>query len=160
MGVREPPAEIPVANPVVLFRALSLIGGRLVTDPKNVALVEVRVGSTNQLFDTFDPTPYPRKDLAQPTENFIVDWARELPRKQAIKIVVYLPTRECESAAARQIDDAFSNYFQYRADRSRLDRKELFRVGFWSMIIGVGRRSLPPPSVVPITTQLERAILT
>lgn len=106
-------------------------------DPKAIALVEVRVGSINQLFDTFDPTPYPRKDLAQSTENFIVGWTRELPRNQPIKIVLYLPTAESESAAVRQIGDAFSNYFRYRADRSRLDRKELFRLGFWSLLIGI-----------------------
>ena len=107
------------------------------TEQNNVTLVEVRVERIGQLFDTLDPTPYPRKDLAQTTEAFIVGWARELPRRQPIGIVVYLPTKEAESAAAQQLDDAFSTYFQYRADRLRLDRKELFRVGGWSLLIGL-----------------------
>ncbi len=106
------------------------------TEQRNVALIEVRADRINRLFDTLDPTPYPKKDLAQTTEAFIVGWARELPRRQQIRIDVYLPKAEAESAAARQLGDAFSSYFQYCANRSHLDRNELFRVGGWSLLSG------------------------
>jgi hypothetical protein len=105
--------------------------------PQKSALVEVRAERINQLFDTLDPTPYPQKDLAQATEDFIVGWARELHRSQPIKIILYLPTREAESPAAKQLRDAFSNYFQYRSNCFRLGRKELFRIGRWSLLIGL-----------------------
>lgn len=38
------------------------------------ASIEIRAEKITQLFDTLDPLPYPQKDLAETTENFIVGW--------------------------------------------------------------------------------------
>lgn len=101
------------------------------------AAIEIRVEKITQLFDTLDPFPYPRRDLAQSAEDFIVGWARELPRSQPIEIIVHLPAPEAEGRAAQQLSDALSNYFRYRAERLGLDLRELFRVGRWSLLIGL-----------------------
>jgi hypothetical protein len=104
---------------------------------ESYASIEIRAEKVTQLFESLDPSPYPQKDLAQTTEEFIVGWARELPRSRPIEIVVHLPAAEARSEAARQLGDAFSNYFRYRADRLALDLRELFRVGRWSLLIGM-----------------------
>ncbi len=105
--------------------------------PDAPAVIEVRAERIAQLFDALDPSPHPRKDLAPATEDFIVGWARELPRNQPVGIIVHLPADEAASAAARQLGDEFSNYFRYRADRLALDLRELFRIGRWSLLIGL-----------------------
>ena len=73
----------------------------------------------------------------QSAEDFIVGWARELPRSQPIEIIVHLPAPEAEGRAAQQLSDALSNYFRYRAERLGLDLRELFSVGRWSLLIGL-----------------------
>ena len=50
---------------------------------------------------------------------------------------MHLPAPEAEGRAAQQLSDALSNYFRYRAERLGLDLRELFRVGRWSLLIGL-----------------------
>lgn len=44
-----------------------------------------------QLFESFDPYRFRDKDLDKDAEEFIVGWARELPRDHALKIVIHVP---------------------------------------------------------------------
>ena len=64
--------------------------------------IELRVENVSQLFDTLDPSAYPQKDLARTTEEFIVGWARELPKSKPIDIVIHLPAGEAASVAEIQ----------------------------------------------------------
>lgn len=75
--------------------------------------------------------------MARTTEEFIVGWARELPKSKPIEIVIHLPAGEAASVAAQQLGDAFSSYFRYSADRLVLDLRELFRVARWSLLTGM-----------------------
>jgi hypothetical protein len=52
-------------------------------------VIQVKVDEVSQLFNTLDPTPFRERDVDGDAEEFIVDWARELPRAQPIAIVVY-----------------------------------------------------------------------
>jgi hypothetical protein len=99
--------------------------------------IEIRVEKIAQLFDAFDPLPHPHRDLAKTAEDFIVAWARELPRGVPMTITVHMPSYEAESDAARHLNDALAHYFKSRADRLSLDLRELFRIGRWSLVIGV-----------------------
>ena len=42
--------------------------------------IEVRVAELRQLFNAIDPSPFRERDLDPNAEQFIVDWARDLPR--------------------------------------------------------------------------------
>jgi hypothetical protein len=55
--------------------------------------VEVRVETISQLFHSLDPSPFREKDLDKDAEEFIVNWACEIPSIEPIKIVVHLPVR-------------------------------------------------------------------
>ena len=99
--------------------------------------IEIRVDDITQLFNTLDPFPFRDRDLDHEAEDFIVGWARELPRDKPLKIVIHLPRHEAESAKARQLADALSRYFNYRAEMVEHDLNELFRVGRQSLAIGL-----------------------
>jgi hypothetical protein len=99
--------------------------------------IEVRIEEVEQLFDTLDPFPFLQKDLDRDAEDYIVNWARELPRRQPIKILVHLPAAEAETKGAQELGTSIARFFAYRAERSRLDLKELFRVGRRSIAIGI-----------------------
>ena len=106
-------------------------------DDESSASIEIRVERITQLFDTLDPFPVPQRDLANNIEDYVVGWARELAAQQSIKIVVHLPSAEATDQTTKQLGDAFSAFFRERAERSRLNLKELFRVGRWSLLIGL-----------------------
>jgi hypothetical protein len=99
--------------------------------------IEVRISDITQLFDTLDPFPFPERDLDNDAEEFIVGWARELPRDQKIRIVLHVPPSELEEPDAKTIVTAINRYFEYRADVIGRDINELFRVGRLSLVIGL-----------------------
>jgi hypothetical protein len=108
-----------------------------VVDLQGDASIELRLDELSQLFDPFDPFPIPTRDLARSAEDFIVGWARELPRGQAFRIVVHLSQGEAHRAAAAGLADALRRHFTYRAERMRGDLHEMFRIGRQSLIIGL-----------------------
>lgn len=99
--------------------------------------IQIRVDEVSQLFNTLDPFLFRERDLNPEAEEFIVGWARELPKTQPITILVHAPESESNRATAPQVKEALNRYFSYREERLTLDLKELFRVGRLSLLIGV-----------------------
>jgi len=98
--------------------------------------IELRVGTLSQLFDTLDPFPFRERDLDPGAEDYIVGWARELPREQPLRIVIHLPHAEATPHTTEEIRVAFMRYFDYRADAASRDLKELFRMGRGFLLVG------------------------
>lgn len=101
------------------------------------AVIELRADRIANLFDPFDPFPIPSRDLSASAEAFIVDWARELPAKDPLKILIHLADREECERGEPLVAEAFKRHFTQRADRTRGDLQELFRVGRISLLIGL-----------------------
>jgi hypothetical protein len=99
--------------------------------------IQVRVENISQLFNTLDPFPFGERDLDRDAEEYIVSWARELPRDQAIGIVIHLPAREIAGSNAGALEGAIKNYFGYRSEMATRDLNELFRVGRMALAIGL-----------------------
>lgn len=104
--------------------------------------IRIRVDEVSQLFNSLDPFPFHERDLDADAEEFIVGWARELPRHGPLHIVVHLPLAEAQSAAARGLQDALQRFFAYRADMIGHDLNELFRIGRRSLLIGLAALGL------------------
>jgi hypothetical protein len=58
--------------------------------PPKCSVIEVRVGELKQLFNAIDPSPFRDKDLDLKAEEFIVGWAKDLPRDTTLALVVDL----------------------------------------------------------------------
>lgn len=99
--------------------------------------IEIQVEEVGQLFDMLDPFPFRERDLDKDAEEYIVGWARELPRNAPIRIRIYLPKAEAESSQAQDLASAIARYFVYRADVSGRELKELFRVGRMAIAVGL-----------------------
>jgi hypothetical protein len=105
--------------------------------PASDKAIEVRVSDISQLFDTLDPFPFPERDLDKDAEEFIVGWARELPRDHRLDIVIHVPAAEIKKHDGKDVGSAMNRYFDYRAGVIGRDLKELFRVGRLSLAIGL-----------------------
>lgn len=99
--------------------------------------IQIRVDEVSQLFNTLDPFPFRERDLDKDAEDFILGWARELPKHHPIDIVIHVPDAEKQKANAAQMAEALNRYFDYRAGAVALDLKGLFRVGRLSLLIGL-----------------------
>ena len=107
-----------------------------VTAPADVASIDVRVRELAQLFDTMDPSPFREQDLASSAEEYIVDSARELPRRAPLQLRIHLdqaPSAAVGSAA----EDAIHAHFARRAMHLRRSMRELLRDGLVSLVIGI-----------------------
>jgi hypothetical protein len=100
------------------------------------ALIELRLDQVSHLFDPFDPVPMPTRDLSQNAEEFIVGWARELPRNQPIHINIHAALTG-SSAEPEHIRVAVARHFAARAARMRGDRNQLLATGQVSLLIGM-----------------------
>jgi hypothetical protein len=99
--------------------------------------IEVHVDEIAQLFHTLDPFPFRERDLDQDVEDYIVSWARELPRNESIRIVIYLSDAEFKAKALQDISEAFNRYFDSRAVAIQHELNELLRIGRRALGIGI-----------------------
>jgi hypothetical protein len=58
--------------------------------PPRCSVIEVHVAELKQLFNSIDPSPFRNKDLDPKAEEFIVGWAKDLPREATLALVVDL----------------------------------------------------------------------
>jgi hypothetical protein len=105
--------------------------------PSSCAIIEVRVGTLPQLFNTIDPTPFRERDLDPRVVEFIVEWSREIPRKKSLALLVHLDQPATTSDESVIVRDAVHGFFEQSARTSRARLRQLFRRGRISLAIGL-----------------------
>lgn len=100
--------------------------------------IELNLRDLEQFFNTMDPSPFHEKDLDDNVEEFIVNWAKEYPLEEPVRLVVHLQNAPDLGTDAKEvIERAVHHYFAYRADVSRRELRQLFRAGRISLLIGL-----------------------
>src|SRR5690348_14274772 len=105
--------------------------------PAKCAVIEVHVGELRQLFDAIDPSPFHDRDLDPKAEEFIVGWAKDLPRDASLTLAVDLDREAGLPDEAAVLRDAIHEFFRHCAQTYRQRLRELFRVGRTSLVIGL-----------------------
>lgn len=104
--------------------------------PPNCELIEIHIVELRQLFNAMDPSPFREKDLDPNAEEFIVSWARTLPRDATLGLLVHLDRPSDLPEEARLLHEAVREFFRYRSETTRRRLAELFRIGRISLLIG------------------------
>ena len=99
--------------------------------------LDIRIGRVDQLFQTFDPSPFRDRDLDPVATQYIVDWARERHRKVPIALRVHVQARRPERETVEHVRDAVSTYFAHRAAAAERELRQLFRLGRIFLVIGL-----------------------
>ena len=105
--------------------------------PPKCAVIEVHVGELKQLFNSIDPSPFRNKDLDPKAEEFIIGWAKDLPRDAELALVVDLDRQAGLPDEAAVLRDAIREFFRQRAEAYRRQLRELLRRGRTSLLIGL-----------------------
>jgi hypothetical protein len=105
--------------------------------PQKCSVIEIHVGELKQLFNSIDPSPFRNKDLDREAEEFIVGWAKDLPRDVPLALVVDLDRNAGLLDEAAVLRDAIHEFFRQRAEGYRRRLRELLRRGRTSLLIGL-----------------------
>lgn len=100
-------------------------------------VIEVRVSELKQLFNAMDPAPFRHRDLDPAAEEFIVGWARELPRDAPICLLVHLDRPAGSNNEAVALREALQQFFRERSLAERRRLNQLLRRGRISLLIGL-----------------------
>src|SRR5213080_1064372 len=79
--------------------------------PPKCAVIEVHVAGLKQLFNSIDPSPFRNKDLDPKAEEFIVDWAKDMPRDVPLGLVVDLDRPAGLENEAAVLRDSIHQFF-------------------------------------------------
>lgn len=99
----------------------------------DVVLVELRLSSLRQLFNSLDPSPFHEKDLDPDAESYIVESVREFPLDQKMKLVVHLPRAELPVS----VDLAASIHHHFALRRDELRRELSYQFGQGRITLGI-----------------------
>jgi len=100
-------------------------------------LIEIKLSSVVQLFNTFDPAPFHAKELDFDAERYIVDIVKDFPTGTPCKIVIYLPPDLLATDRAKQIIPAIKNHFEYKMLVTDRKLRARFRYGRGALLIGL-----------------------
>ena len=100
-------------------------------------LIEVKVQTVHQLFNSMDPSPFHERDLDHNAEHFIVGWAQEHAIHSPLRLVVHLGQPPEKSGMQADIAESIHHYFAYRAELNAREFRELMREGWASLFIGL-----------------------
>jgi len=100
-------------------------------------LIEIKLTSIIQLFNSFDPAPFYEKEIDTEAEHYIVDTVEDFPAKTKFLIHIYLPPSLVGSPEANKIIPAIHNHFQYKMLVADRKFRAKFRFGRWSLLIGL-----------------------
>jgi hypothetical protein len=107
------------------------------TIPTECRAIEVRVTELRQLFNAIDPSPFRERDLDPRAEEFIVEWARDLPSDAPLGLLVHLQRSAGQADEAPMLGESVHQYFRQRAMESRRRLRDLFRRGRISLVIAL-----------------------
>lgn len=100
-------------------------------------LIELRLTSPRQLFNTIDPSPFHEKDLDEAAERYIVGAVENFPDGTALQLQLHLPDDYRNDETREQLGTALHNYFGWRSEETLRDLSRLLRDGRISLFIGL-----------------------
>ncbi len=101
------------------------------------AAIRVRVHELQQLFNSIDPSPFRERDLDPDCEEFIVSWARELPRDRPLAIAIHVDREHPAAEILPAVGPAVRAHFLREASLQSLRIRRLLREGRLSLAIGL-----------------------
>jgi hypothetical protein len=100
-------------------------------------LIEMRLRTVMQIFNSLDPSPFHEKDLDPDAEEYIAGIVQDFPLAQPMKIVIHLPCKDAECGEAQTLEPAIQNHFSYLEASAARELRLKFRQGRVSLLIGL-----------------------
>lgn len=122
------------------------------SDNATPQLIEVKLQTLHQLFNSMDPSPFHERDLDHDAEQFIVSWAQEFPIRTPLRLVVHLSQKPDDTDATRLLAGSVHHYFAYRMEMNQREFRRLMREGWNSLLIGLSFLAVCMTAAQTLTT--------
>ncbi len=99
--------------------------------------VEVHVAHIDQLFNAIDPSPFHNRDLDADADDYIVKYAKELPKHAALALLVHLDQPPANLAKLNMVEQAIRAHFEASTQSTQAQLRDLFKRGRTSLMIGL-----------------------
>ncbi|KAJ4460105.1 hypothetical protein PAPYR_3836 [Paratrimastix pyriformis] len=107
-------------------------------EPVNPAgVIDIKLSKISQLFNSYDPSPFLEKDLDDDAEDYIVAWARELPRKVPLTLMVHLPAEVAIHSEVGALQDSIRKFFFSRVATSRREVRAKLMEALKGFLVGM-----------------------
>ena len=103
---------------------------------EKVQLIEIKIKKVNQLFNSFDPSPFLEKDLDDDAFEYIVSSVGEHNLRVKQRIVIHLPKNQKSKISEEEIRRAIHHYFEYKEMLAEKSIKLKIQEGQMSLVIG------------------------
>ena len=103
----------------------------------SAALLELRLGELQQMFNSMDPAPFRERDLDPKVADYLVESAEGEPKGQSLVLQLQLDREPATADNALLLQDAVRDYFRRRSAAKWRDLSRLFRIGRISLLIGL-----------------------
>jgi hypothetical protein len=100
-------------------------------------MLKLYLADTRELFNSMDPAPFLQRDLDPVAAAYIVDWAREVPKGQPLRLLLHLGSGAPTTDDARLLSKSIHEHFQRRALATRRELQQLLRLGRYSLLIAL-----------------------
>lgn len=110
--------------------------------PLESNLIEIRIRTLNQLFDSRDPSPFLARDIDDDAQQYIVASVGELPMRRPLALAIYLVEPVESPEKARDVGEAIREHFTRQAGFVSLRLRELLHDGWISLAIGLAFLSI------------------
>ena len=101
------------------------------------ATIEISVGKLQQLFNSFDPSPFHDRDLDHDAEEYILGSAEEIALQRPLKLIVHLPPDQVPNADQAALERAIHNYFGYQQRQLQRRLRLLLHDGRIGLVVGI-----------------------
>jgi hypothetical protein len=99
--------------------------------------IEIKIKKINQLFNSFDPSPFLEKDLDDDAFEYIVSSVSEQPLKLKQDIIIHMPKNQRSKISEIEIKRAIHNFFEYKKIMAERGIKLKIKEGQLSFIVGI-----------------------
>lgn len=100
-------------------------------------IIEIKLNSLMQLFDSFDPAPFHAKELDPDAEEYIYNAVDEFPLKKPLEIMIHLPPAEVSAEAEDNLKKAIKNHFSYKRLLAEIELRRLLNQGRKNFMIAL-----------------------
>ena len=105
--------------------------------PLDSHIIEIRIRSLDQLFDSRDPSPFIAQDLDDDAQRYIVGSACEISRRLNLALAIHLSSPPPSPSDLRDVGEAIREHFTRQSGFADLRLRDLIHDGWISLTIGL-----------------------
>lgn len=99
-------------------------------------IISLRIDTTEQLFNNFDPAPFRERELDPQAERYILSNCEDLPLNQSVWLEIYIPADKLQLVDAQQLEQTIRHHFVTQTEDKAAELKKGLRLGRKGLLIG------------------------